>query len=354
MQAERVIGWDLGGAHAKAALVEAGRVVAALQRPCPVWLGLDRVVESVQAITQALVPAGATGVRHALTMTAEMADLFDDRRQGVARTLDTFQSALPSGTADGLVLFTLDGWCVPCQAGAQWSRIASANWQASARWIARVLADAVLVDVGSTTTDLIPVAAGRVAARGHDDASRLQAGELLYTGVVRTPVAAIADRLAWDGHWQPLAAELFATAADIHRLTGELDPRHDQAATADGRERTPAASAARLARMLCRDAGDAPLATWQALARQCARRQEQAIAQALEQVLSCGSVAGDAPLVAAGAGAFMAQRLQRRFDRRVVAFADTVPHDAARVEPHWLTTAAPAVAVALLAAAPCG
>ena len=52
--------------------------------------------------------------------------------------------------------------------------------------------DALLIDVGSTTADVVPIVAGRVAATGRNDLERLQAGELVYTGVLRTNLAAIA------------------------------------------------------------------------------------------------------------------------------------------------------------------
>ena len=36
-------GYDVGGAHLKVALAEDGRTIAALQLPCPLWRGLDRL-----------------------------------------------------------------------------------------------------------------------------------------------------------------------------------------------------------------------------------------------------------------------------------------------------------------------
>ena len=81
--------------------------------------------------------------------------------------------------------------------------------------VARRHADELLVDAGTTTTDLIPIKAGKVAARGATDAERLTEGELLYTGVVRTPVMAVAHSAPFRGRVQKIAAERFATMADV-------------------------------------------------------------------------------------------------------------------------------------------
>ena len=214
-----VIGWDLGGAHLKAARVDpSGAVDLVLQLPCPLWQGMGQLEA---ALDQALSALGGAPV-HAVTMTGEMVDLFADRPEGVARLLGVMQARLPGATLR--IYGGADGFLDLERAPAAAARIASANWLATATLIATRIPAALLVDIGSTTTDLVPVLAGRVCARGRDDAGRLVAGELVYTGVVRTPVMAIAERVPFAGEWVPVMAELFATAADVHRLTRRLPP----------------------------------------------------------------------------------------------------------------------------------
>ena len=167
--------------------------------------------------------------------------------------------------------------------------IASANWHACAALIARKRASALFIDLGSTTTDIIPIAGGKVAARGYTDAQRLAAGELVYTGLVRGFVMATADRAPWRGAWTPLVNENFATMADVHRILGTLPDGVDLMATADGREKTVAASRARLARMLGSDAADADDGAWTSLARWFAEAQLRAIADAAMLVMSSGA-----------------------------------------------------------------
>src|SRR5215510_4583983 len=150
--------------------------------------------------------------------------------------------------------------------GEYWQAVASANWHASASFVATRRAQAVLIDIGSTTTDIVPIRGGRVDAAGYTDDERLVSEELVYTGATRTPVMAVAESVPFGGQRQRLMAEHFATMADVHRLTGELPADADQLPTADGRGKSPEDSARRLARMLGRDLQSADLGEWRRLA----------------------------------------------------------------------------------------
>ena len=132
---------------------------------------------------------------------------------------------------------------------------AAANWLALATVAARMTgkASGLLIDIGSTTTDLIPLAAGSVAARGRTDTERLQTGELVYAGVRRTPLCALTDRAAYRGRATRLAAEVFATTLDVFVTLGRIAENPEDCATADGRPATIDASRDRLARTLCDD-----------------------------------------------------------------------------------------------------
>jgi probable H4MPT-linked C1 transfer pathway protein len=226
-------------------------------------------------------------------------------------------------------------------------RVASANWHASAQLAAARLGDGLLVDVGSTTTDIVPCHGGAVVAQGGDDAARLASDELVYRGVVRTPVMAVVRQVEIDGVCSGVMAEHFATMADVYRLTGELPPHADQHATADGRGKSLKESAVRLARMVGRDASAASEETWRTLARAIAGRQLQQLQDAAARVMSAAALPSEAPLVGAGVGRFVAEALARRLARRYRGFDSLITacdgETAAQA-----ADAAPAVAVALL------
>lgn len=319
MPAEAVIGWDVGGAHLKGARLDrSGKVIQVVQLPCPLWQGL---IHLEQAIDRGLTVLGSAAV-HAVTMTGEMVDLFPDRRTGVAQLIATLRSRMPGAElrfyagADGLVQAE--------SAEAASEQVASANWRASAELVARRLAAALFVDIGSTTTDLVPVGGGRVIARGVDDTSRLIAGELVYRGIIRTPLMALAHRAPFQGEWVPLMAEWFATTADVYRLTGELPDDADLHPAADGGEKSIAGSARRLARMIGRDARQAPFEAWRELAHWFARVQLAQIEEACDQVLGREELPRDAPFVMAGAGRALIEPVARRNGRRLIDYADLV------------------------------
>ncbi len=339
------IGWDIGGAHLKVAAVDsAGRPMLALQRPCTLWRGLDHLERALDEAMRDL-PGAAANARHAATMTGELVDLFADRHTGVRAIASVLHGRMPA-----LRLFAgTRGFVDPLQAAQFAGEIASANWCATAQLLAGRLDAALLVDIGSTTTDLVAVAGGRLAARGRSDFERLVAGELVYTGVVRTPLMAVAESIAIGPVRVPTMAEHFATTADVYRLTGELDERCDQHPAADGGEKTAAASARRLARMIGRDAIDAPLSQWQALAREFRWAQLERIGRGARQVLGDAALPASAPMVAAGSGAFLVADLARALGRAPLGFADLL--DARMDDPSMLSVCAPAVAVAILALA---
>ena len=252
--------------HVKAALVEDGRVRAVVQAPCPLWRGLPAL-----DATLADLPDWARGeAAHAVTMTGELTDCFSDRTDGVAQLAGWAAGHLPGIVA---IYAGRAGFVDPAEARKNAAAIASANWHATAAILGRGVPDALLVDVGSTTADLIPIVAGRPAASGYGDAERLETGELVYTGVVRTPLLALADHAPFGGRRTRLMAETFAHAADIHRLTGDLPEGADQQASGDGKGKSIAESETRLARMIGRDRGEGTGQAWQALARHFSEHQ---------------------------------------------------------------------------------
>jgi (4-(4-[2-(gamma-L-glutamylamino)ethyl]phenoxymethyl)furan-2-yl)methanamine synthase len=209
-----------------------------------------------------------------------------------------------------------------------------------------------VVDIGSTTTDIIAVRDGRVCTPDADDALRLADGSLVYQGVVRTPLCALGQRVPFGGREVHVMNEFFATSADVHRLTGELDVEHDQQPAADRGAKDRAATRQRLARMIGRDACDAEEGEWLALARVWRQRQLDEVCAAADRVAAAHGLPKDAEVVTAGCGAFLAAAMARAVGRPHRRFVDVLPcaslHDASLQS--WVQVSAPAVAVALLAA----
>jgi probable H4MPT-linked C1 transfer pathway protein len=340
-----VIGWDIGGAHLKAAALDGDGLVSVIQKPCPLWLGLAHFHAAASAILDEMAPTPAC--RHAVTMTGELADLFPNREAGVFGLLRALGEQVPpariqvfAGAQGFLELADVRAEDVPA--------IASANWLATGFLAAARLGQGLLVDLGSTTADLLILSGGAVRARGHTDYERLRHEELVYCGVVRTSLMSLAQAAPFDGEWIGLMAEHFATAADVYRLTGELPEHADQVPAADGGEKTAEASARRLARLLGRDVESADGTAWRRLAGYFRERQLARLADACHRQISLGRLDCHAPVIGAGVGRFLVQELARRLGHPYLDFADLLPTHPLLSEFHS-ADCAPAVAVACLA-----
>ena len=336
---EASFGWDLGGANLKLARIEDGRVVSVVQIPCP---AIPDASKFNQALEEALKACPGDG-RHAVTMTGELSDVFPSRAAGVAYLVGLMRKT----TGEDTLFYSMGDGLVGAEAvRASWQDVASANWHASAALAAKLAGAGLLIDAGTTTTDLIPLKDGKPAAIGHDDGERLTEGELIYGGVVRTPVMAVVHTAPFKGRMQGIAAERFATMADVYRLTGDLPEDADPYPAADQRGKGLDESAARLARMLGRDADDADFIAWKALAHFVARRQLAQIEADAKVLIEREELAADAPIIGAGCGRFLAETLAARLERPYRDFADMI--DCAAEAHEMAARCAPAVAVGLL------
>jgi probable H4MPT-linked C1 transfer pathway protein len=297
---------DIGGANTKAAWLDGGSL-RTVSRPFEVWRDREALAAVLREVAGEFGPARAV----AITMTAELSDAFRTKREGVAFVLDAAQDALGEPS-----VLTTTGELVSVDAARKrpWD-VAAANWVATALTVAEAHPDALLVDIGSTTADIVPIDNGRVAATAHNDMERLLAGELVYTGVLRTNLAAIAPRVPVRGGWCPVASEYFAISADVHLVLGHLTPDAYHCPTPDGRPASVAFARERIARLVCSDveqlAADEVDAIAAFLHGEQLRQLEDA-ARRVQQPLS-----PDAPVAAAGAGAFMAREVAARLGRAV-------------------------------------
>ena len=232
-----VVGLDIGGANLKAVHTDG----SAQTVPFALWKRPTELAAALETLLRSMPPAESIAV----TMTGELCDCFESKREGVLAILDAVERA-----AGGVPLrvWRTDGrFASTAEARETHLLTASANWHALATWAGRLApaGPALLVDIGSTTTDITPLLNGQPVAKGKTDPERLRNAELVYFGVRRTPLAVWMSR---DG-----AAELFATTLDLFLLLGWHDEDANDLDTADGRPATKAYAHLRMARMMCGD-----------------------------------------------------------------------------------------------------
>lgn len=342
-----IIGWDVGGAHLKAAMVDAqGQAMWVMQLPCPLWRGMAELKKAVDTV---LSQMATLQIKHVVTMTGELVDIFNSRQDGVTEIVSFMVQRLGSDTQffatqeDGRYQLLTQN-----EAIKQYQQVASANWYASAVYLAKKLPQALFVDIGSSTADIVIVKEGRAHVRGFSDAARMQYQELVYTGVVRTPLMALARQVPFKGEWVTLAAEHFATTADVYRLTGDLHEAEDMSDTADGADKSIVSSARRLARMIGHDFEDASLDEWKSLAQALKQVQLEHVKQAVLRAYSRQLLDENAPIIAAGAGDFLVRELAQQLHKPYLEL-NSVTSSHYKEASAWATVCLPAYAVACLA-----
>lgn len=239
------IGWDIGGVNLKVARVRADGDVKAISEAFSIERDGDQLAAALARLARAL---GAERGPHAVTMTAELSRRFRTKEEGVDAVLGALEEALPGST---LRIFDTAGTFVsPTEARRAPLSVAASNWLATAMIIAERHPDTIMIDMGSTTTDIIPIEGGHVVARGRTDPDRLASGELVYSGALRTPLEAIVTRAPWRGGMVRVAADEFACSADIHCWLGTLP---DSAFSDPGRMLARGQAGDHIARFICAD-----------------------------------------------------------------------------------------------------
>jgi (4-(4-[2-(gamma-L-glutamylamino)ethyl]phenoxymethyl)furan-2-yl)methanamine synthase len=323
-----VLGLDIGGANLKAA----HSCGAARVKPFELWRQRVALPGALCAFIDAMPPWDCLAV----TMTGELCDCFETKREGVQVILDAAEKV--SGGKRVLVWLT-DGRLVDLGEARRTPLLAAAsNWLALATFAGRYAprGPAVLIDIGSTTTDIVPLLDGRPVPRGRTDSERMQCQELVYTGVRRTPVCALVG--------PGVSAEFFATTLDVYLIKGHVAEDGADYGTADGRPATRLFAHARLARMLGGDGETCEREETHELANRAASTQYVVVGRAIHKV--CATLPGPPKVVLlSGSGEFLARISLKSCagigSPSVISLAEALGPD--------VSQAAPAFALAVLA-----
>ena len=290
---------DIGGANIKAADGQGHAQSYAFA----MWRNSARLAQQIRTAIFEAPPCDHLAV----TMTGELADCFETKAAGIRFILQ----AVSSGSDNRHTrVYLTDGRLVSPQVALLSPQLAAAsNWHAMARFAGQRHAPAgpaLVIDVGSTTCDVIPLADGKPAARGITDTQRLLASELVYTGVERSPVCAVASLVPYRGQSCPVVHELFATMRDVYLVLDKLPEDPADTHTADGKPATRAAARLRLGRMIAADTEEFNHRDAVALAESVADAQVSRLAAAIDKVQKT-MPQPPATIVLCGHGEFLAR-----------------------------------------------
>ena len=297
------IALDIGGANIKVAH-SGGR---AFSIPFEVWKRPDELARAI-ADAAAALPISERAV---VTMTAELCDCYPTKAVGVRAILEAAALGLRGRE---VFIWGIDGAFHSVADVERDPQIAAAaNWLALAMLAARLVPETrgLLIDIGTTTTDLIPLDSGRVATRGRTDTERLQTGELVYAGVRRTPICALATELPVQGIPTGIAAEMFASTLDIYLVLGDIPSEPTNLSTADGRPATADAARDRLARMIGADRDSFSALDAISFAQAAEECLIARLCQAAERAWAA-TIGRPGAAIICGSGSFLARRLADR------------------------------------------
>jgi hypothetical protein len=297
-----MIGIDVGGANLKIVDDDGPHIIY-----CPLWGNapltamLDRYVN---------VPDEEAAV----VMSGELADCFSSKTEGISFIVNSVKRAFPHACFYGT-----DGLFHESAV----ARLAAANWLASADFLREEYPDAVLLDIGSTTADIIPLSRFE-SLKGLTDLRRLQLGYLIYSGMLRGNVATLLRSVMLGGMSTPISSEYFATSADVHLVLGHIDPSQYTCNTPDKQGKTQAASLRRLARVVCADLEEIGVDGAMQIAGQFWEEQKDLVCSQVKRV---AEVCAAREIIIAGIGAHLFSEELGGVDltEEIGPFADVLP-----------------------------
>lgn len=340
-----MLGFDIGGANTKAAHLQEknGQVkIDVTSQYFPVWKSSEKLSDVLRTLAESLVTEKLDVL--GVTMTAELSDAYQTKREGVNHILSCVNNVFSEIPC--YVLNSSGKLITPEEAKGKPLEVASANWAATGWLVSRHLKDAVIVDVGSTSTSIIPVAQGQVAAKGKTDLEKLICGELIYTGSLRTNIATITPTVPIRGGVASVASELFATSGDVHLILGNICEADFTSETADGRGKSIAESYARLSRVVCADSEMLTKKEITDIAHYVWERQIDRISRGLRRVYNYtrNLAQNDVPVVVTGLGKdFLARKAAEQIGAATII-------DLEMLLTKQAVLATPALGVALMAA----
>lgn len=299
----RYLGIDIGGANTKIASSD-GSIVEL--HYLPLWKDTT-LPQTLKDIAKRLEPH-MVGV----VITGELADCFEDKLHGLSFVMKAVEDAFE---------------CEVCYIGTngdlhkhgdELRNLAAANWAASVRLIGEEMGDCIFVDVGSTTSDIIPIVNARHVA-STTDFKRLLTSELVYMGTLRTNIATLVNKVNLKQGVCRVSSELFTTTGDVYLLLGDIMPQTYTCTTADGAGKSKLETMRRLARLVCADIGEISEDDVMEIAHQVKEKQISLLAEAISVVAKRHGIRR---IVAAGIGEFMISEAAERLEMECTSVAE--------------------------------
>ncbi|TGC07035.1 hydantoinase/oxoprolinase family protein [Methanolobus halotolerans] len=312
----KIIGIDIGGANTKLASAD-GEIIEL--HYIPLWKD-TRLPEALEEIAEKHHPDGVSVV-----MTGELADCFQDKEAGIKFIIESVDRAFDCDVR------YIDSQGQFYDGSGDLRKLAAANWAASANLIGAETGDCIFVDMGSTTSDIIPIKDGKHVA-GISDFSRLVRSELVYSGVLRTNLAYLLDSLDMVAGKCRVSSELFATTGDSYLVLDDIPEDIYTCETADGAGKSKTDAMRRLARVVCADLTEVSPDDIYRISEQVKEKQISVLGEAILQVAQRNELDR---IVSAGLGEFLIREAAKRLGFECISVAQKWGYEISRVFPAY-------------------
>ena len=290
----KIIGWDIGGAHIKAAKIDfQKKILKTEQIYSPIWKNVNYLIKSIKSIKKKL----GNSDYHAITMTAELSDIFPNRKNGVKNIIN-LSSKILGGKE--IFFYGKKNFLRKKLAIKKTFELESMNWHATANFVSNFFHDCILVDVGSTTTDIIPIRNKKIICKSTTDNQRLKKNELLYIGVLRTPITVIKKN-------ENLINENFSNLSDVYRILNKIPKEMDLLPTLDNKTKNKHDSARRIARVFARDYKKNDFIKWKKIAYEIEREHTNILIKFIKKIEK-ENFKKKVPIIGAGIGEFLIKK----------------------------------------------
>lgn len=195
MSTESVLGIDIGGKNIKYTVLtpEKGKyhIDGGIIHSISMKMELDHILKRLLA---RIPEVSCIGV----TMSFPVS--YRDFQKGVEKIVNSFVNSEP-GAPVLLVDFQGDLWSLRDAVTAEPVRFSASNFFGSAFLASKICDNAVMIDTGSTSTDIILIKNGRPLIMGKDieDIKRNLTGEMTWTGIMHTLVSSLTHFVPFRG-----------------------------------------------------------------------------------------------------------------------------------------------------------
>ena len=190
------------------------------------------------------------------------------------------------------------------------------NWHATATFISNFFPNCILVDIGSTTTDVIPIKNKEIISKGVSDYQRLKSNELVYLGVLRTPIQSVEKK-------KNLINENFANLSDVYRVLNKIPHAVDLLPTLDNKTKNKHDSARRIARIFGKDYKKKHFLKWKKTAYQIEDEHLKILKSVIKKIEKKNFIK-KVPVIGAGIGEFLVKKICNK--KKYFSFYSKINH----------------------------